>query len=792
MKQTSYLLIVFLWLSGMQLLQAQTGIIRGHVISETNNQPLSFATVFLQNTENGAYTDSTGAFEISGLTPALYNLEVSSIGYVTRVVFEIQVTNNKPYELEITLKEDRVSATDSVVVRASAFKKSEEAPLSLRTIGTSEIQRNAGGNRDISKVIQSLPGVGSTVSFRNDILIRGGAPNENRFYLDDIEVPNINHFATQGGSGGPVGMINVDFINEVDFYSGAFPSNRGNALSSVFQFRQREARKDRLGLTATWGASDLGLTVEGPSGKNSSFLFSVRRSYLQFLFKALKLPFLPTYNDYQYKHKFKLNDRNEINIVSLGSLDQFKLNLKDDDTDYQQYLLANLPIQTQWSYTLGTSYKHYGDKGFWTVVLSRNMINFNAYKFKNNDENQTRLLDYNSQESENKFRVEHTARYDNWKLNFGTNAEYARYYNKTYNVLPFGIVDFNSTLNLFKYGAFGQLSRTLLDNRLTLSAGVRFDGNSYSSLMSNPLKQFSPRFSASYQITDKITANFNTGIYYQLPTYTVMGYRDTDSKQLENKNRLEYVQNKQLVGGFAYNTASNSKISIEGFYKQYDQYPFLLRDSFSLANLGGDFGVVGNEPAASIGKGRTYGAEFLAQQRLYKGFYGIVAYTLVWSEFTNQKNEYIASSWDARHIVALTAGKKFKRNWELGMKWRLTGGTPFTPIDSLSSSSIISWNALQQARPDYSQLNTQRLRPYHQLDVRVDKKFFFKHWSLNVYLDVQNLYMYSIPGAPILNVVRDDNQQPIVNPDNPNYYKTYYIQNDLSVFQPTIGIVVQY
>lgn len=789
MKKT-YLLAVIL-LSFCAKIFAQTGIIQGRVFNESNNQALQYATVFLQNTEFGAYTDSLGNFEITGITPALYNLEASSVGFETKIIYEVQVTNNKPYVIEIGLKEDNKS-TDSVVIVASPFKKSEEAPLSLRTIGTSEIQRNPGGNRDISKVIQSLPGVGSTVSFRNDILIRGGAPNENRFYLDDIEVPNINHFATQGGSGGPVGMMNVDFISEVDFYSGAFPANRGNALSSVFQFRMREARKDRIGFTATVGASDLALTLEGPTSKKSSFMFSIRRSYLQNLFKILGLPFLPTYHDWQYKHKFKIDEKNEFNIISLGSCDLFKLNLAQDSTDYQKYILGYLPVQTQWSYVLGTSYKHYGEKGLWTVVLSRNMINFDAYKYKNNDNTQEKLLDYNSQESDNKFRVEHSARYGNWKLNVGAGSEYSRYFNRTYNKLPFATIDFNSTLHIFKYGAFAQISRAFLKNRLTLSAGARIDGTPYNEKMANPFRQFSPRFSASYSITDKITANFNTGIFYQLPTYTVMGYRNTDTKALENQANLDYVRNKHLVGGFAYLSPTNSKISVEGFYKDYDRYPFMLRDSVSLANLGSDFGVVGNGTASSIGKGRSYGVEFLAQQRMYKGFYGIVAYTLVWSEFTDRNGKFVPSAWDGRHIIALTAGKKFKRNWELGAKWRYTQGNPYTPVDSLASSSIPVWNAFQQALPDYSQINTRRLTPYHQLDVRLDKKWFFKKWNLNTYIDIQNLYIKKIPGAPILNVVRDANNNPVVNPSNPNYYQTYYIPNSLGNLTPSVGIVVQY
>ena len=769
---------------------AQNGVIKGRVFDEFSNMPLEYGTILLQGTNYGGYTDADGKFEIRNIPPALYNVEVRYTGYKTEVVYEIQVSNSKPYVLEIPMKEAE-NTTDSVVIVASPFKEVEEAPLSLRTIGTSEIKRNPGGNRDISKVIQSLPGVASTVSFRNDILIRGGGPNENRFYIDGIETPNINHFATQGASGGPVGLINVDFIGEVDFYSGAFPANRGNALSSVFEFTQRPARDDRLGFTATVGASDLALTLEGPTGENSSFLFSVRRSYLQFLFKVLALPFLPNYNDYQYRHKIKLGQRHELNIVSLGALDEFALNLEADSTDFQKYTLGNLPVQTQWNYTIGASYKYFGDNGFWLVVGSRNMLNNRAFKYANNDENNDLIQDYTSQEIENKFRIERTARKNGFKWNYGVNYEYAKYNVDTYFELPFTTLDFTSNLNLSKYGAFAQISKKLFKDRLILSAGARVDGNTFSEKMQNPFRQFSPRFSASYAVTSRLSANFNTGIFYQLPPYTVLGYRDGQTNELVNQD-IDYIKNRHIVGGLSYLTESNTKISLEGYYKNYDRYPFLTRDSISLANEGGDFGVIGNEPAVSISEGRTYGMEVLIQQRLYRGFYGIIAYTLGWSEFTDTNGNYVPSSWDSRHIVALTAGKKFKGDWEVGAKWRLTTGTPFTPANVNISSLRSVWDVARAGIPDYRLLNTQRIRDYHQLDIRVDKKWFFNAWSLNLFIDIQNVYGYNVPGPPILDVVKDENGFPLVDPNDPSRYQTRFLENDLGIFQPTLGIVVTY
>lgn len=772
------------------ILMAQTGTISGRVYDDITNEPLEYAAAQIQGTNYGAFSDSLGKFTINGIPPGLYNVQVTYGGYNTEIISEIQVTNSKPYVIEVPMKEGEVMA-DSVTIVATVFKKIEESPLSLRTIGTSEIKRNPGGNRDISRVIQSLPGVASTPSFRNDILIRGGSPNENRFYIDGIEVPNINHFATQGASGGPVGLINVDFIGEVDFYSGAFPANRGNALSSVFEFRQREARNDRLGFTATVGPSDLAMTVEGPTGENSSFLFSVRRSYLQLLFKALALPFLPAYNDYQYKHKFQFGQRHQLTLVSLGALDNFALNLGADSTAQQRYILNYLPVQTQWNYTIGANYKYFGDKGFWTVVASRNMLNNRSFKYPGNDESLDPTFDYTSQEIENKFRTEYTARTNGWKFNAGVNYEYAKYTNETFQVLPFETIDFQSELDLHKYGAFAQVSKSLVDNRLTLSLGTRMDGNSFSEEMQKLWQQFSPRFSASFAITPKLSANFNSGIFYQLPPYTVLGYRDTENGELANRN-VSYIRNQHIVTGLAYDLPNNARISVEGYYKTYENYPLLLRDSISLANIGGDFGVVGNEPVASINEGRTYGMEVLIQQRFYKGFYGIVAYTLGWSEFQDKNGSYVPSSWDSRHIVALTAGKKIKGDWEVGARWRLVTGSPFTPADIGASSLRANWDASGLAVLDYDRLNSQRIDDFHQLDIRIDKKWFLKNWSFNVFIDIQNVYAKSIPGSPFVDVVRDDNLQPVVDINDPSRYETYLLENDLGIVQPTLGIIFTY
>jgi outer membrane receptor for ferrienterochelin and colicin len=798
---TIYLMLFSLMLSA----QSGTGSIRGRLIDEINNEPIPFANIVVRGTTKGTTTDIDGKYFIDRLNPGFIQLDISVVGYRRKVSPEVQIISNRVQNLDIKL-EQSVEQIKEVVIEASPFNRPIESPLSMQTIGVAEIERAAGANRDISKVIQSFPGVASTPAFRNDIIIRGGAPNENRFFLDDIEVPNINHFQTQGASGGPVGIINVNLIREVDFQSGAFPASRGNMLSSLLQFKMLDGNSERIKGKAVIGASDLGLTLDGPLGKKTTYILSLRQSYLQFLFSALGLPFLPTYYDYQFKVKHRIDQKNEISLVSIGALDLFKLNTSANETEQQRYILRNIPVNEQWNYAIGATYKHFGENSYQTWVLSRNMLNNASVKYEDNIESPNRkILDFQSQEIENKFRFENTTRAGVWKFTVGVGAEYAKFNNTTFNRLyipatSFGparndTIDFSSTLEVNKYSAFGQLSRRFLDSRLRLSLGLRLDGNDYDVAMQNPFNQFSPRASAAYDLSLKWTVNVAAGRYYQLPPYTIMGYR-VNGELVNRTNNLEYIHSDHLNGGFEYRPTDKSKITMEGFYKKYDQYPLSVRTGLSLANSGADFGVVGNEPVVSASEGRAYGIEVLAQQKLAKGFYGILSYTWVKSEFTNADGSFAPSNWDSEHLVSLTAGKKFKNNWEVGGRWRYVHSRPSTPYLFPQSNFRSVYDLNPAGVLDYSRINSERLPAFHQLDLRVDKVFPFEKWSLNLYFDIQNLYNFQSQQLPILYPNENpDGSFVVVNPTAPYEQQQYDMQtidNPTGTVLPTLGVIIDF
>jgi len=805
MKIKKILSSIILILIPLSALFGQQGIIQGRVYNANNNEAVEFATIAIYGTSIGSISDLDGNFIFTGLEPGYIELRVSSVGFETYVSEALQVTNARKVFIDIPMNEANV-ALEEVVVKASPFRKIKESPVSLQRISIEEIEKSPGGNRDISRVIQSFPGVASTPAQRNDVIVRGGGPSENTFYLDGIEIPNINHFATQGASGGPAGIINADFLREVNLYTGAFPANKGNALSSVIDLYQVDGNPEKLNFRGSVGASDLALTVNGPIGEKTTYIASFRRSYLQYLFRVLELPFLPKYNDYQFKVKTRLNAKNELSLISIGSYDNNNLNLDANETEEQQFILGYLPESFQWSYAIGAVYKHYGEKGYDTWVLSRNYLHNEALKYQDNImEDPFKTLDYNSDEIENKFRYERTASYKGGlRLNFGANLEYAKFYAKTFNKMYVNsqpvTLDTESFLDMFTWGAFGQVSKELLAKRLVLSFGLRADASSYNDQMTNLVNQLSPRLSASFQLTTGWYLNFNTGRFYQLPAYTTMGFKNTEGI-LVNKPELQYIQSDHLVAGVEWLPDSDSKLSLEGFFKKYNNYPYSLVDSISLASKGADFGLFGSEPVKPIADGRAYGAEFLYRNRDLFGTNLTISYTLVRSETQPTSSNlaelgWIPTTWDNVHLLNIYGFREFKGNWQLGFKWRFVGGQPYTPYDYYTSSLVDYWDVTGFPASDYSQFNQLRYEPFHQLDLRVDKEWYLSRITINVYVDIQNVYNYQTTSSTFLTQELDAAGNPIIeNPEDPaelQRYRMKELASTAGTILPTVGVIIEF
>lgn len=790
-------ILLLLILSFPATIFPQKGEIKGQVVNQRNNDPIEFAGIQIQGTTIGTTSDEKGSFILSDVNPGFVRLIVSFLGFETTISSEIQVQGNQTTFVDIYLPESSVQLQE-VSIRPNYNVKRIESPISVISVGVQEIEKGAGVNRDISKVIQTLPGVGVTDPNRNDLIVRGGGPSENVFYLDGVEIPVINHFATQGSSGGAVGVINPDFVEEISFYTGAFPANRTNALSSVMEIRQRDGSKDKINTTLSVGASDAAVTVDGPVNDKSTFIVSARQSYLQLLFKLIGLPFLPTYNDFQVKYKLKIDKKNELTFIGIGAIDNLVLNtdLQDSGTETQKYLLSYLPVYKQWNYTVGGVYKHFGNRFIDSWVLSRSMLRNTNYKYRDNNELNDKMSDYLSDEAVNKLRFEREYPYMAMKLKVGAGINYSHYTNNSFRSIyrdgAEEVLKYDTELNLYGYQMFAQLSDDYLDKRLKLSIGMSAVGNNFNDNMKNPLNQLSPRLSASYELSEKWDINANIGRYASQPAYTTMGFKNNAGEFVNRNEQLKYIISNQAIAGFEYRPVDNMRLSVEGFYKQYSQYPFSVLEGVSIASKGADYGQVGDEEIISTGKGRAYGVELLFKIVEMKNLNLTSTYTYFRSEFTDKNNIYRPSSWDTRHMLNLISSYKFNKSWNIAMRWRFIGGAPYSPIDVDKSTIREAWNIRNQPYLDYDNFNTLRLTSTHALDLRVDKEFYFKKWTLNLYTDVQNAYNFQSESEPIY-TNKDANGDVLKDPGgDPTKQGLRILDNTSGSILPTVGIIVKF
>lgn len=766
--------------------------IKGNIINKSKRESVIFANVQIVGANKACTSDSAGNFVLSNVQPGIYCFKVSAVGYKTLISPEY-ILSTKDLVISFELEEN-VTQLKEVNITASIFRRVSDTPIGLRLIGLQEIEKSPAANRDISRIVRNYAGVSySPASYRNDLIVRGGSPSENKFYLDGVEIPNINHFSTQGASGGPVGILNADLIREVGFYTSSFPVNKGNALSSVLDFKLRDGNMEKNSLKATLGASEISLASSGPLTKNTTYVVSVRQSYLQFLFSLIGLPFLPTYTDAQFKLKTKINKYNEISILGLGGIDRMKLN-ENATGELNKYILNSLPTISQDTYTFGMVYKHYSGIHQQTVTLSHSYLNNRFIKYLNNDESTDDNISFNykSEEKESKLRFENSSAFSFAKVLFGANLDYSYYSNNTFQKIftsqPL-TNHYDTSLDILRWGLFATMNYESPNEKFTASLGVRTDASNYSSTTSDLSSQLSPRLSLSYQLFNKVYISTSLGRYFQLPPFTALGYKDNTGKYV-NKS-LQFMKVDQKSIGITYQASNNLQLSSEMFYKQYDYLPLSVNDQIPLQDKGVDYGVVGNEELISVAQGKSYGIEFMAKWIIPKKLNVSSALTIYRSMYRKNSHEtYTNSSWDNQYIFNLSGTYSLPKMWSLGIKISSIGGSPYTPFDVDKSSLVDAWDAQGKPYLDYTKYNTMRLPSYTQIDLRVDKTFYIKTYMLGFYLDMQNVGALKQKQQDIVMSTGE-----VLNPNAPKVehrYKMKTIEQISGTLIPTIGITFEF
>lgn len=781
---------------GSSALYAQNAVLLGEIVFEGSLDPAAGYRVAVVQGDFRAEQSATqsGAFSFGNLPSGLCNIRVSSPdGQSFKVLHEQMLNGVKPLELRIEVERPRLELGE-VSVSAQAFKTTEETPLSIKNINWSEMQRMPGATLDISKAIQSFPGVLPKSSFGYNISIRGGASSENAYRMDGIDLPTINHFSIQGASGGAVSLLNMDFIQGAALYSGAFPSSMSNVLSGALELDLRQARSDRPGVRITLGATDVGATVEMPLSKRSGLMVSARNSFSQHYFKLFNIPVLPTYQDAQFKYYTRIGDHADLTVLGVGGWDSYRVYTEGRGSDALLYNVGYIPEGEQSTEVLGARYRRFRANGVQTLVVSHDRITNDADKFVGNTrEEADRQLRYRSFEDRTRLRYERVWDGENSKFTVGGSLEAVLLGVDMWalkgSLAGVDTTNLQTALGYSQAGLFTSYAKTSQDGRGTLNLGLRMDASNFNLNMVNPLAQLSPRASFKYQLTKHWTANSHVGRYQQMPAGILLA-----ANRANNYGRFtRFTTTDHLGAGVEYQNGKTYRVSMEVYSKRYRNAPFLVNDQIAYANAIGAYVAVGDQPSVPNALGRARGFELFLQQKLKGKYWWMGSYNYGISEFQTTSGEWTPSVWDSRHTLSLTTGKVWGKGWQWGLKWRYSSGTPYTPFNESASAIVSSWDILQRGVFDFAQVNSQRLNPFTQLDFRLDKTYSHKGWSLSWFLDLQNLASGDIPLMPYLTVVRDpDTKAPLLDPNDPTRYQMQLLRSDTGRTLPTLGMILEF
>jgi hypothetical protein len=714
------------------LLQSQTGTIQGSVRDHSTMEPIGVANVQVLSTTLGAVTDVDGKFTISSIPVGTYQLRASLIGFQPVILSDIVVASGKPALVVVDLFPVAIDL-EGVDVSASYFQKSPDVAVSAQRLSFEEIRRSPGGFEDVVRAIAVLPGVAQARPGRNDLVVRGGSPAENLFVVDNIEIPNINHFGTQGASGGPLSFINLDFVRETEFATGGFGVRYGDKLSSILNIDLRDGRTDRVGGKGTISASQFGLNLEVPTNIDGSLMLSARRSYLDLIFKAAGFSFVPEYWDFLARYTLRLDKTNKLSVLSVGAIDDVSFSNKDAEDRFDNSRILGT---AQKQYVSGITWQHLFGGGFMDLTLGRTWVNYNGIQ---RDSLLRPIFTNKSKEGE-------TAIKGDVVMSLGGSSEFSfgmqvKRTKLEYDLaLPSYITSFGDTLRIlvnnfkevgYKGGFYGQWSSVLLD-RVRATVGARLD---YFDLIERRFHG-SPRFSVSYDLSEVTSVSATAGVYRQSPSYVWL--------VANSSNRgLSPIRVDQYVLSAEHLLQADVKVRVEGFVKRYSNYPASIsRPYLVLANSGGGFGgsdenfaSFGFDKLISGGSGRSVGVELLLQKKLSDvPLYGLVSLTVSDARFTALDGVERPGSFDQRVIANMSTGYRFDENWEASMKFRFATGAPYTPFKANGTQNVAAYNS-------------EKVKNAHSLDLRVDRRWNFSVWDLITYLDIQNVYNNKFSGG---------------------------------------------
>ena len=719
-------LFIYLLLTSPALAQDKTGNLSGKVVDSSTKEPLIGVNIVIQNTSYGTASDIDGNFKLTGLPPGTYNVSFQYIGYMSFIQTDVVVRSGRTTTLNAGLQ-FTILETEGVTVTADYYQKNETELTSVAGFSTEEIRRSPGAGQEITRVLNALPGVASRGETSQDLFVRGGSPLENGFYIDQIFIPNASHFTTGDGSSfGPIGLINTDFVDQVDFYSGGFSAAYGDRLSSISMVSYREGNQDRT--TGEVGINFAGGTVilEGPfAGGKGSYFVSGRRSYLDLIADAINAGGAPAFGDIQGKFTYRFDNNHTLSLLNLFGSSQFVQTAEDAEEDGDNEFFDVDGSQN----TTGL---------LWTALWKGAGYSFTSasYSYRARDFTSTRLID-------NSFKLDESIDSDYFhfrnvnfyqfsprvKTEFGSEAFLEE---GSFNIIQDtytsrgGQLQEGFTRDLseesFRVGAFTSIITQPFD-RLQVTAGLRGDFTTI-----NDDFTLSPRGAVSYKITPRLSLNGSIGLFHQSVPLFIM------AQNADNSN-LKQMQARHYIVGFDYLLTPDTKLTIEAYEKQYRDMPIASSNntlgdpSYALDNRGELLGSL-----VSNGESYSRGIEILLQKKLAEQVYGLASATYFRSKYTDSQGIERNRLFDNRLLFNVIGGYKPNDTWEFSVRWTYSGGRPVTPFDEAASTQVGDevWNL--------SEFNAERLPAYHSLYLRADRRWSFRQSNMVTFLSLWNAY----------------------------------------------------
>lgn len=726
-KRSKTILITMLFPSIAMM--AQTGKITGVVLDSDTRTPLPGTNVLIRNTVQGAAADLDGQYVIDNVRPGAYVLRIIHIGYTEKQVADVIVRPGRSTVVDVRMHPAIVEGK-TVTISAGYFDEADEEIASSVSFSKEEIRRAAGSAGDVSRLMMGLPSVALVDDQSNRLIVRGGSPIENGFYVDNIEIPNINHFPTQGSSGGPIGLLNVDFIRDVSFYSGGFSAVYGDRLSSIMNISFREGNRESIDGQLDLNFSGFGGVVEGPLfGNKGSFLLSARRSYLDILVDVIDVgsSVAPRFGDVQGKIVLDVAKNHRLTFLSIWGDDKNQAP-GDQAEENDMVYYGNQDISEK---TTGINWRIlWKNRGYSNTSLSMTSTTFNEDFFETGT---ALVLTRNrSEERKLKFRqLNHVRLHKKVSIEFGLESKvlldtYDYFFGAYTDALGDSVPALNLDWKPRGASMAGFFSLELKPHsRWSATLGLR---SAYHSLSKQ--QTWSPRAALAFQINQRVQCHASAGLFHQSLPLLLLG-------QNPCHQNLKHPRAMHLILGVEYLVTENSRLTAEVYRKDYDFFPMdpgqpglFLVDELTFRH--GFF--FPHAEMVDKGRARSRGIEVMVQKKLATHLYGLASITLSQSQYRGLDGQWRDRVFDNRIAISVEGGYKLNSKWEFSCRWIYAGGRPYTPFDQEKSK------ALGRGVFDENRINEERYPAYHALNLRFDRRFHFNTSNLIFYLSVWNAY----------------------------------------------------